>query len=121
MRAVAPGVTVRQEIRKSRRQDRPAAARAPAEIFRGRTCWAVYPIAPGRDRGDRGGPGRVWHRQGDRQPLGWSPWHQPAPSAHGGGPMSEPEDSMEEPDPGILVILAVLFEGGLAPLAVLLG
>jgi membrane protease YdiL (CAAX protease family) len=31
------------------------------------------------------------------------------------------EDSTEEPDPGTLVILAILFEAGLAPLAVLLG
>lgn len=32
-----------------------------------------------------------------------------------------PEDPREEPDTGMLVILAVLVEGGLAPLAVLLG
>jgi uncharacterized protein len=31
------------------------------------------------------------------------------------------EETSEEPDPGPLVVLAVLFEGGLAPLAVLLG
>jgi membrane protease YdiL (CAAX protease family) len=31
------------------------------------------------------------------------------------------EDSLPEPDPGMLIILAILFEGGLAPLAVVLG